>query len=304
MTVRVPSQLAVQVFFACAHNITGFWHSTARPCQRCIKRGMPNDCVEGHRKKAKYLLDDEELGPYSLPPKARDQVISYLRLPHTEALQREKGVKHVKGANNTPKKKQSQLEIQQPRIVSPEPVQMAQTAPIPTCSYPLPHSLNCTRSDTQFSDGPAEPYAAPVSPMFPFTTTTYTSPFDPSSSYAMSPGFSSFGSSYGSEAANLEYSILSAILGSTNSPSESDRGTSTPPPSIPTATMTGGPPSPNFTTPGWSDYSREQTGAYMFPNQSDSLLTNGTSQISPCGRIPHPGTRAPPSGRSAYTKQA
>lgn len=37
--------------------------STARPCQRCIKRGMAGSCVEGHRKKAKYLLDDDELGP-------------------------------------------------------------------------------------------------------------------------------------------------------------------------------------------------------------------------------------------------
>ena len=60
---------------------------------------------------------------------------------HKEALQREKGAKHVKGANNSPKKKQGQLEIQQPRIVSPEPVQMAQSAPIPTCSQPLPHSF-------------------------------------------------------------------------------------------------------------------------------------------------------------------
>ncbi|KAI0663538.1 transcription activator of gluconeogenesis ERT1, partial [Cubamyces menziesii] len=34
----------------------------SRPCQRCIKRGMADNCTEGHRKKAKYLLDDEELG--------------------------------------------------------------------------------------------------------------------------------------------------------------------------------------------------------------------------------------------------
>ncbi len=34
----------------------------ARPCQRCIKRGMADNCTEGHRKKAKYLLDEEELG--------------------------------------------------------------------------------------------------------------------------------------------------------------------------------------------------------------------------------------------------
>ncbi|RPD59881.1 hypothetical protein L227DRAFT_586416 [Lentinus tigrinus ALCF2SS1-6] len=33
----------------------------SRPCQRCIKRGMADNCTEGHRKKAKYLLDEEEL---------------------------------------------------------------------------------------------------------------------------------------------------------------------------------------------------------------------------------------------------
>ena len=34
----------------------------ARPCQRCIKRGMADKCTEGHRKKAKYLYDEAELG--------------------------------------------------------------------------------------------------------------------------------------------------------------------------------------------------------------------------------------------------
>ncbi|KIO19551.1 hypothetical protein M407DRAFT_146777, partial [Tulasnella calospora MUT 4182] len=34
----------------------------SRPCQRCIKRGIADTCAEGHRKKAKYLLDEEELG--------------------------------------------------------------------------------------------------------------------------------------------------------------------------------------------------------------------------------------------------
>ncbi|KAG8810989.1 Transcriptional regulator of nonfermentable carbon utilization [Serendipita sp. 399] len=32
-----------------------------RPCQRCVKKGIADSCTEGHRKKAKYLLDDEEL---------------------------------------------------------------------------------------------------------------------------------------------------------------------------------------------------------------------------------------------------
>ncbi|KAF8520427.1 hypothetical protein BU17DRAFT_46854 [Hysterangium stoloniferum] len=34
----------------------------SRPCQRCIKRGLADKCTEGVRKKAKYLLDEDELG--------------------------------------------------------------------------------------------------------------------------------------------------------------------------------------------------------------------------------------------------
>ncbi|KAH7108493.1 hypothetical protein BKA62DRAFT_682382 [Auriculariales sp. MPI-PUGE-AT-0066] len=34
----------------------------SRPCQRCVRRGIADSCMEGLRKKAKYLLDDEELG--------------------------------------------------------------------------------------------------------------------------------------------------------------------------------------------------------------------------------------------------
>lgn len=33
----------------------------SRPCQRCIKKGIADSCIEGHRKKAKYLLSDDEL---------------------------------------------------------------------------------------------------------------------------------------------------------------------------------------------------------------------------------------------------
>ncbi|OSX66469.1 hypothetical protein POSPLADRAFT_1043897 [Postia placenta MAD-698-R-SB12] len=43
----------------------------SRPCQRCVKRGMADNCTEGHRKKAKYLLDEEELAqpdPPYVPP--------------------------------------------------------------------------------------------------------------------------------------------------------------------------------------------------------------------------------------------
>jgi len=32
----------------------------SRPCQRCVKKGMADMCVDGQRKKAKYLMDEEE----------------------------------------------------------------------------------------------------------------------------------------------------------------------------------------------------------------------------------------------------
>ncbi|KAI0040010.1 hypothetical protein FA95DRAFT_1503447 [Auriscalpium vulgare] len=42
----------------------------SRPCQRCTKRGMADSCVEGHRKRAKYLLDEDELGMCFICPPA------------------------------------------------------------------------------------------------------------------------------------------------------------------------------------------------------------------------------------------
>lgn len=39
-----------------------FLAPTARPCSRCVKRGIADSCQDGVRKKAKYLLTEEELG--------------------------------------------------------------------------------------------------------------------------------------------------------------------------------------------------------------------------------------------------
>lgn len=35
---------------------------TARPCTRCVKKGQGDQCCEGQRKKAKYLMTEAELG--------------------------------------------------------------------------------------------------------------------------------------------------------------------------------------------------------------------------------------------------
>ncbi|KAF9222770.1 hypothetical protein BS17DRAFT_837772 [Gyrodon lividus] len=126
---------------ACAHCQKA--HLTcddSRPCQRCVKRGMAGSCIEGHRKKAKYLLDDDELGTLQLKRK--------------------------------------------PSI----PKKSAESAlpPIPTSE--------------------------------PFTTN------DPLFNITYDPSFA-----FGSEAANLEYSILSAILGNPSPPDSASVAAPSPP---------------------------------------------------------------------------
>ncbi|KAF9263327.1 hypothetical protein L218DRAFT_980166 [Marasmius fiardii PR-910] len=115
----------------------------SRPCDRCIKRGIAANCTEGHRKKAKYLLDDDEL----------------------EQLKRTKDQPSTTTATTTPK-------------------------PITRPPTPPPDNL------------------------LPDSTTTFDIPFDTSFSF-------------GSEAANLEYSILSAILGNPSPPQDSQTPPST-----------------------------------------------------------------------------
>ncbi|KAJ3814811.1 transcription activator of gluconeogenesis ERT1 [Lentinula lateritia] len=126
----------------------------SRPCQRCIKRGIANSCTEGHRKKAKYLLDDEEL-------------------------------EQLKRTNKNPQNTATNV-AETPRSSTPAPQQ----------EQPQPH---LSTSDPILQESPT--FEVPFDSNFPF----------------------------GSEAANLEYSILSAILGNPSPP----QGDSTPPPTYP-----------------------------------------------------------------------
>ncbi|KAJ7187996.1 hypothetical protein C8R46DRAFT_1053298 [Mycena filopes] len=126
----------------------------SRPCQRCVKRGIGANCTEGHRKKAKYLLDEEEI----------------------EKLKTRRGKSNTAAARET----------------SPEPSPVQSAAPAPPPPAAIAHPPFDT-SDQMFTP-------VPFDPSFPF----------------------------GSEAANLEYSILSAILGNPSPPE-----TTTSPPSVP-----------------------------------------------------------------------
>ncbi|KAJ1304532.1 hypothetical protein OPQ81_005673 [Rhizoctonia solani] len=135
----------------------------ARPCMRCVKRGIGDNCTEGHRKKAKYLLDEDEL----------------------------EELKRAKERNNTDNQ----------QTPNPPPTQTISTG------------LSSTDEASSLLPG----FSTPTDPLFNIT-------FDPTYPF-------------GSEAANLEYSILSAILnqpgGSPNSnPSLDPTALTNPSPSV------------------------------------------------------------------------
>ncbi|KAG1715748.1 hypothetical protein ID866_1416 [Astraeus odoratus] len=178
---------------ACAHCQKA--HLTcddSRPCQRCIKRGMANCCVEGHRKKAKYLLDDDEL-------------------------------EQLKKKQSAPKEEQ-------------EPV------PIPA--------------------PPPEPFSA-NDPLFNIT-------FDPNFAF-------------GSEAANLEYSILSAILGNPSPPDSANAPSPQPPIPSGLQSSTWSPEplhaQPQYSQSGTTNPYSSGFGDHLPVPPSDTALT--TSQSSP-----------------------
>lgn len=49
-------------------------HTLARPCQRCVKKGLEATCTDGARKKAKYLLDETELAEMKREKETKHQV--------------------------------------------------------------------------------------------------------------------------------------------------------------------------------------------------------------------------------------
>lgn len=136
----------------------------ARPCQRCVKRGIADSCAEGHRKKAKYLLDDEELDALK---RAREQGKQepVFSLPST-----------------TP--------------------QSQQDTPDATQSLPTASTNTFNMSPTLFP---------PSDPLFNLN-------FDHSYSFD-------------STAANMEYSMLSAILGNPSAQEDANHIPPSPPPS-------------------------------------------------------------------------
>ena len=152
--------------------------ATARPCARCVKKGCPDQCQDGARKKAKYLQE--------IPDECAFSIVLSLCAPELIRI--------------------ATVLERRPSIPTP--------LPIPILPAIQPAGMSLSRRDTRSQDLTNvvifPDSALPPPSMLP-------PPVDnpaPSFSFDTMPFYDSnaFANEFGSEAANLEYAILSSML--------------------------------------------------------------------------------------------
>ncbi|BGP16823.1 Transcriptional regulator of nonfermentable carbon utilization [Rhodosporidiobolus nylandii] len=178
----------------------------SRPCARCVKKGCPDECIDGARKKAKYLQEvpDEllERGRHpagsSAPPQpaSQSQAVS-------DALLFTDSTSLVDPALAGPS--QPTLTVSP---ANPQATSQLHHAPTPFFDF------SATSASTSNPAVPSHAYDPSSFLSFPPASTS-----EPSTSSGqiagVSPGFGTLGldtTAFGSEAANLEYAILSSML--------------------------------------------------------------------------------------------
>ncbi|KAF8518791.1 hypothetical protein JB92DRAFT_2067026 [Gautieria morchelliformis] len=186
----------------------------SRPCQRCVKRGLADKCTEGLRKKAKYLLDEEELGM----SRACTTRAGANSSPCDLFISPSRHMFRLTSSGRIAALKQQQQQQKAREKEDPGNERPGLPPPLP----PPRQELDPPQHPPQMSD--SDPlYNLAFDPTYPF----------------------------GSEAANLEYSILSAILGNPSPPDDSSRLNrhSNPDPQSSSSNPNGS--YPQFATPSW-----------------------------------------------------
>lgn len=175
----------------------------SRPCQRCVKKGLAESCMDGRRKKAKYLLDDdelEELRRQKEAKKAAKQAVQQKNAPSPQ--QRQSRPSQQDSAKSTPQN--SDPSSEKASAVSSILDQVAGSIATPSSSGhgPSPHAHDYLSSNPfDSSNGGVDDTQASSNNggALPFDLS-----FDPSTH------------NFGSEATSLEYSILSSMLNGTD----------------------------------------------------------------------------------------
>ncbi|POY75679.1 hypothetical protein BMF94_1302 [Rhodotorula taiwanensis] len=152
----------------------------ARPCARCIKKGCPEECVDGARKKAKYL---QEI-PDELLAQGRGQTAGPNATPSPAGMG---GEQLDSGFFNDSPGQQPEPQLDHPLIAGTQGQPQPQSQPFFDFTSPLPTSA--APNSTDFA-------AADPSSYLSFATTSLLGD----------------STQFGSEAAGFEYAILNAML--------------------------------------------------------------------------------------------
>ncbi|GAA5897960.1 uncharacterized protein JCM6883_000875 [Sporobolomyces salmoneus] len=182
-----------------------------RPCKRCIKKGCPDDCVDGQRKKAKYLQE------------VPDELLERGRQAQGEGTP-------FSGNGIQLLQSPSAVAVRPSQSPIPPPQSLPSSSALPPSVSAPPHSLAPSTSQPifDFSSTLASSAAGPSTSSPALQSSTSSAFYDTSSflnNFASTPGatvtaMSSGGgggggldqTQFGSEAANLEYAILSSML--------------------------------------------------------------------------------------------
>ncbi|GAA6018087.1 hypothetical protein JCM11491_003313 [Sporobolomyces phaffii] len=176
-----------------------------RPCKRCVKKGCPDECVDGARKKAKYLLEVPDECTFSpLPP----FVCSPSRMEGTPPVNNNLSLLE---SPSSAAARPSQSPIPPPQALPASASSLAPSLP-PLTSSSAQQPIFDFSSNMHATAGPSDSAIGGGEPGVTSTTSAF---YDTNS-------FLNFGSStvgggidhtqFGSEAANLEYAILSSML--------------------------------------------------------------------------------------------
>ncbi|PWN52720.1 hypothetical protein IE53DRAFT_326140 [Violaceomyces palustris] len=150
----------------------------SRPCQRCVRKGLADSCTDGLRKKAKYLLDDDEIA----------------ELKRQKAEKKQAKLLAANELNQQQQQKQQQQQQQQQQQ-NQAPAGLDSTLSSASVADPSSPAHDLIHGHSHIDSG--QSVASHQS--------------DPTFDLAFDPTYN-----FGSEATSLEYSILSSMLNGTD----------------------------------------------------------------------------------------
>ena len=148
-----------------------------RPCSRCVKKGIGDQCTDGKRKRAKYLLDEDELEAVKAREQADKEAKERAAAANGHQAQAQGPSAGIAAATSSSSPTLSGSGFQPPPPpVPPYVVAGAATQQQQSQDVPAPTSSSAAASNSQVASQTTPPYT------------------------------------FGSEATSLEYSMLSAML--------------------------------------------------------------------------------------------